>query len=320
MLKRLEEHCERGEFYEAQFQFKTIYARHLSQKNFSKAVEFQCSGVETLLRFKQNTYAVELAGQVQELYAKSDDLPLIAKSLQSLSRVFKQHGDSSDDIRFLSDFLSFLRSRGKVVSKPGDISCVLSAAHYELALSQWRARSFRESQVHFLNTTLCEALEDPGDECSSVCGKATRRCCRATQLAEMLCEWYVAELQAQDQGGVELALLLCRTNLLLLCCSQAPKVDESKALLADLPVVLERKLGRRDVASQPLFHFMELATTAVAKKCYPLLRKVCEVYSACIKLDPSFAQAIDRIKQVHFGIQPPTSGLDGIFSVLQSLM
>jgi hypothetical protein len=319
MLKRLEENCERGDFYEAQFQFKSVFARQLAQKHFPKAVEFQTAGVSTLLKFRQYAFAVELAGLIQDLYTKSNDLSLVTKSMTVFSRLFRDHDANENRIQYLTNFLSFLFGKAKnqtTVDCISDTTELRVAIHWELAQAYWKSKNYVDGHRHFINTCLANNTDVEGEQN----GVTEPSICRAHAFSQMIHDWYTRDLQANDSDFFELDLLFCRASLLLLCSSNKSKLADAKLFGTCFVGVMNQIQGAEtDFATHPVVHFVKLLCMAIEKKSYAMCQTLSKTYAACIQVDPFFAQILDKIKQVHFGVQQQGSS-EGLTALLRSFM
>lgn len=71
ITKRIEDHCQNGQFYEAQQLYKVLFHKFEKVNSFDKAQIVLIDGIEKLFKYKQAELANDLALGLLELFDKA---------------------------------------------------------------------------------------------------------------------------------------------------------------------------------------------------------------------------------------------------------
>ncbi|KAL1452911.1 hypothetical protein WDU94_007095 [Cyamophila willieti] len=290
VLNKLRDSVNNGNYYEAHQMYRTLYFRYLNQKKYTDLLALLFDGAEIFFEKDQEASGIDLTQLIIDTLVKSStegnsNNQLFSKLTKLLSRI---RPDNLQRDEIISSALKWSKSVNNVNNKqasghPGLHECIANMF--------WRENNFVLARYHFLHSS------------------------DGRNFALML-------IQVHRERGYasEIDLFIAQVVLQYLCLQNKVTAHQTfENYTSKHPNI--RTSGPPYYL--PLLNFIWFLLKVIETGKLVAFNTLCQQYQTSIKRDPAYADYLNKIGQLFFGIQParPAAPVGGFFgNILSSLM
>lgn len=293
VLNKLRASVNNGDYYEAHQMYRTLYFRYLNQKKYDDLLPLLLDGAEVFFDKEQEASGIDLTQLIIETLVKSGPNPnteIFSKLTNLLSRIRPDNPQRADIIASALKWSKSVTQTSQLAA-PASKHSGHPSMHECIANMFWRENNFVLARYHFLHST------------------------DGRNFALML-------IQVHRERGYanEIDLFIAQVVLQYLCLQNKVTAHQT----------FENYTTRHPSINTsgppyylPLLNFIWFLLKVIETGKLVAFNTLCTQYQASIKRDPSYADYLNKIGQLFFGIQParPAAPSGGFFgNILSSLM
>eukprot|EP00124_Ichthyophonus_hoferi_P005921 Ihof_evm2s1045 gene=Ihof_evmTU2s1045 len=252
VMEKLRASVERGDYYEAQQMYRTVYFRYMGLEKYGDALQLLQSGATLLLKAGQYASGADLALLILDIYTQTHTM-VNEESIARIRAVFPLLPADHIRDKFIKNAMEWSRTEGENTRGSPDL-------HHLFGMAFYKEHNYVEAQRHLLHGTDVDA--------------------RA--LGDMLVHWSLSSQPDTPMTDV----LVARVVLPLLCLGDLKRAN----IVFERFISKHHAVEHFPFPSLPLLDFLYLLLPTCERDAAQLFTALKNQYKAHIDRDASVAQ------------------------------